>query len=175
MAKKPIQFSDEQSIDLSQIKKQVESDIKATTLEPIERVELTPREISFSITYDAPDGKVYSTALTSVILNGDAKLAKTRIAMQLTRGLNPDNLPAEEKARVEYLSRCAVQLKDPPKWVLDSISEDNELLLSITQVLVEHEARFFRGNSRKSEADAVEKRVSISVPLFDKGTLAEQN
>jgi hypothetical protein len=168
MAKKPIQFNDEQSLDLNQIKKQVESDIKATTLEPVDRFELTPREISFSITYDAPDGKVYSTALTSVILNGDARLAKARIAMQLTRGLNPDGLPAEEKARVEYLSRAAVQLKDPPKWVLDSLSEDNELLLSITQVLMEHEARFFRGNARKGQADEVEKRVSISVPIFDK-------
>jgi len=155
MAKKPIQFNDEQSLDLNQIKKQVESDIKATTLEPVDRFELTPREISFSITYDAPDGKVYSTALTSVILNGDARLAKARIAMQLTRGLNPDGLPAEEKARVEYLSRAAVQLKDP-------------LLLSITQVLMEHEARFFRGNARKGQADEVEKRVSISVPIFDK-------
>jgi len=165
MAKK-VQFDDEK-LDLQAIKKQAEADTYAAS-EHVDRVELTPREINFDIIYDAPDGKTHTTTLKSIVLNADARLVKTKVFQQLARGLNPDSLHAEERARLDYISRCAVQLKDPPRWVTDGIGEDNELLLQIVSVLLEHESRFFRGNARKSEAGEVSPRVQISVSAFGK-------
>ena len=166
MAKK-VQFEDEK-LDLQAIKKAAEASTHAAINERTDRVELTPREINFDITYDAPDGKTHTTTLKSIVLSADARLVKTKVFQQLARGLNPDTLPADERARLDYISRCAVQLKDPPRWVTDGIGEDNELLLQITNVLMEHEARFFRGNARKSETGEVSSRVQISVSAFDK-------
>lgn len=166
MAKK-VQFDDDK-LDLQAIKKQAEAETLASSIETVDRVELTPREISFDITYDAPDGHTHMTTLKSVVLNADGRLTKTRVFQQLARGLNPDTLPSDEKVRLDYISRCAVQLKDPPRWVTDGIGEDNELLLQIVSVLLEHESRFFRGNARKSEQGEIATRVQVTVPIFAK-------
>jgi hypothetical protein len=168
MAKSKVQFEDDAPVDIMQLKKDAEKQIKDFSTEPVERVELTPREISFNIVYDAPDGNTYETALKSAVLNADGRLLKTKILTQLSRGMNPDLLPQDERVRLDYIARCAVQLKDPPKWLTDGIGEDNELLIQVVSVLLEHESRFFRGNSRKGGEGEIKTRVSVIVPAFDK-------
>ena len=62
-----------------------------------ERVKLTPREIVFTIGYDAPDGTDYSAEIKSKVIDADGRLAKTRLLAQLTHGLNPDSLSQEDR------------------------------------------------------------------------------
>lgn len=131
-----------------------------------ERVELTPKEIDFEITYDGPDGTDYSATLRSRVMDSDARLAKARVVAQLTRGLAVDALGQEDRFRVEALSRASIMLVEPPQWIYDFMGEDLELLMSINQVLMEHEARYFRGNARKGQGDQIKPRVSTSVAAF---------
>lgn len=130
------------------------------------RVKLIEREISVNIDYDGPDGKDYSTVLTSKIMDANARLAKARVVSQLTRGLNYDSLSQEDKFRVEALSRASIMLQEPDQWVYDFMGEDLELLLTINNILMEHEARYFRGNSRQGEGDEIKPRVRSSVAAF---------
>lgn len=132
-----------------------------------ERVKLTPREIVFTIGYDAPDGKDYSADIKSKVIDADGRLAKTRLLAQLTRGLNPDSLSQEDRYRFEALARAAVQLVEPPSWLIDAIGEDLELLISVNNILLEHENRYFRGNSRKGEGSSLKARVRTTVAAFN--------
>jgi hypothetical protein len=131
------------------------------------RVALTPREITFTLAYDAPDGKDYSADITSKVMDSDGRLAKARVISQLTRGINPDTLGNEDRYRVEALARMAIQLIEPPKWVYDLTGQDTELLVHVNNILMEHENRYFRGNSRKGEAGEIKARVRSSVSAFD--------
>ena len=131
------------------------------------RVKLTPREIAFSIAYDGPDGKDYSADLKSKVMDSDGRLAKARVIAQLSRGMNPDTLGQEDRFRVEALSRCSIQLIEPPTWVYDFMGQDLELLIHINNILVEHETRYFRSNARQSETGEIQARVRSSVSAFE--------
>jgi len=133
-----------------------------------ERFDLTPREISFSLSYDGPDGKDYDAELKSRIMDSDGRLAKARVIAQLTRGLNPDLLGQEDRFRVEALGRISIQLIDPPTWVYDFTGQDLELLAHINRVLMEHETRYFRGNARQGESGEIKARVRSNIPAFAK-------
>lgn len=152
------------------------SEAKKPTLVPAnnsERVQLTPRVISFKIAYDAPDGKDYSADLESKVLDSDGRMAKMRVSAQLTRGLDLDHLSQEDLYRIDSLSRLAVQLVEPPKWLVEFAGMDLDLLIQINNILLEHETRYFRGNSRKGEGEALEERVRVSVPAFDAPTVGQ--
>lgn len=132
------------------------------------RVELTPREIVFTVSYDSPEGKDLNASLKSRVLDADGRMAKMRIVAQLTRGVDVDQLSQEDHYRVDALARLSVQLLDAPEWVFEAAGMDLELLIKINSILLEHETRFFRGNTRKGEADTLKERVRTSVPAFDK-------
>jgi len=130
------------------------------------RVDLTPREIIFTVSYDSPDGEDFAAEIKSVVMDADKRLQKTRVLAQLTRGLNVDALPAEDRYRFDALSRVACQISEPPEWVIKFIGMDIELLINLNNILLEHETRYFRGNARKGEGEEVKSRVRTSVPAF---------
>ena len=157
-------------IDLRKVKAEAEAPSPIQELKE-ERFEVIPREIQFTVNYDAPDGNHISETLTSRVLDGDGRLAKTRVFNRLTSGLNLKVLPHAEEMRIEAIARLAAQLVDLPEWLSEAMSMDNELLAHINTTLVEHEARYFRGNAKKGEDGQVTARVSIDSPFSeDKAT-----
>ena len=165
------------SVDLRTLataaKSEVEDSKKTPTLGGGEqRVELTPREITFTVAYDSPDGKDLSATLKSRVLDADGRMAKMRVVAQLTRGVDVEQLSQEDHYRVDALARLSIQVIDPPDWVFNAAGMDLELLIKINTILLEHETRYFRGNARKGEADTLQERVRTSVPAFDKKGVA---
>ena len=147
-------------LDLRDIKKEAETP-------KVEEKALTPREIDFSFDYIKPDGDTQSVTLKSRVLDGEGRMVKMRVLSALTRDLYFDALPLEDRSRLEALSRCTAQLVDPPKWVRDTLSEDNEVLIGIHNILVEHETRYFRSGLGQGEEAVTKKRVSFVVSAFE--------
>jgi len=153
-------------VDLRQAKKEAEQppveDIRTT-----ERYEVTPKEVNFSISYDSPAGETINATLTSRVLDGDGRMAKTRVYNRLMAGLDQTRLPRDEELRIEALSRVAAQLTDLPDWLSEAVAMDNELLGYINMTLVEHEKRYFRGYAEKGESGEVKARVRVSSPFSE--------
>jgi hypothetical protein len=145
-----------ETIDLRKIKTDAEnfSEKKVETL--------TQREETIAIEYVAPTGKSYRADLISVVMDTDARLTMNRVLQNLCLGVVFENLPTEEKYRLQGLARCLVQIKDAPDWVTEWIGQDNQLLIKILNVLVEHEALFFRASPKESENVAGQERISIT-------------
>jgi hypothetical protein len=145
-----------ETIDLRKIKTDAEnfSEKKVETL--------TQREETIAIEYVAPTGKSYRADLISVVMDTDARLTMNRVLQNLCLGVVFENLPTEEKYRLQGLARCLVQIKDAPDWVTEWIGQDNQLLIKILNVLVEHEALFFRASPKESEGTQGQERISIT-------------
>lgn len=160
----------ELTVDLREVSSAARAEVEqAKKVAPTvgEREPLTPREINFTLQYDGPDGKDHVTALKSRVLDADGRLAKMRVFATLTRGLSVEQLTTEDHYRVDALSRLSVQLLDPPAWVLEAAGMDLELLIHLNNILVEHETRYFRGNTSKGEGDSKKERVRTAVPAFE--------
>ena len=153
-------------LDLRKLKADAESAVVEVKQESEERTDVIPREVTFSLSYDAPDGEVYQDDVLSIILDSDGRLTKTRVFNGLTRGMIAGSLPESEQLKLDALARVLTQLKDPPDWVIKWAGEDMELLSHINAALVEHETRYFRGNNRKGEGGALKPRVSVDCALF---------
>jgi hypothetical protein len=145
-----------ETIDLRKIKTDAEnfSEKKVETL--------TQREETIAIEYVAPTGKSYRADLISVVMDTDARLTMNRVLQNLCLGVVFENLPTEEKYRLQGLARCLVQIKDAPDWLNEWIGQDNQLLIKILNILVEHEALFFRASPKESENVAGQERISIT-------------
>ena len=135
------------SLDLASLKRQAQD---LGRPEPVEET-LSSREESFEIIYRAPDGSEKVTVLTSLIMNGEDRLAVGRMCGRLS-GVSWDTLPPAVQLRIYALSVCMMQLKQPPEWVLKAMEEDDALLDAIYTFLSEHENKFFRRSSAKSGA-----------------------
>jgi hypothetical protein len=124
-----------------------------------ERVKLTPRVITFTLEYDAPNGTDYVEVIKSKVIDSDGRLAKTRVMAQLSRGLNLEHLSNEDRYRLDILSRATIQIEDPPDWLFEHMGSDLDLLMNVGDILTEHETRYFRGNARQGEGDTIKPRV----------------
>lgn len=141
---------------------------------PSAKKELTPRTLSFSISYESPDGDTFQDTLYSTIMDGDGRLTHQRVIQKLAQGMQFDNLAYAERLRIDALSRAVVQLKDAPEWVTTWIAQDDQLLADINNVLMEHESRYFRRSDSASEGNERKRRVSIDCALFAKNESPEQ-
>lgn len=169
------------SVNLAEMAKAAQSEVEASKVDldqsppdNTSRVKLTPREIIFSVEYDSPAGEDLKTEVKSRILDSDGRIAKTRVMHNLTRGMNPDYLAQEDRWRMESLSRCSVQIVDPASWLFEALGEDDQLLAEVVNVLIQHENRYFRGNTREGEGDTVAPRVRCRVPAFDEPSPADE-
>lgn len=158
------------SLNLNQIAAAAMQDVqdaKGEAQETDTRFEITPAVIHFTLAYDAPTGEDHEVQLTSKVLDADGRMAKSRVYAQLTRGINADLASQEDRFRFEALSRAAIQLQEPPEWLVSALGMDLDLLIHINGILVEHENRYFRGNARKGEEGQIKARVRSVVPAFE--------
>ena len=151
--------------------RQMKADAEAAATSPadvsVERTPVVPRQLTISVTYDAPDGVTYTDDLQSVILDSDGRMTKTRVMNSLTQGMIMTSMPEGEQLRLEALARLVTQLDDAPDWVMNWAGEDLEFLSVINDALVKHENAYFRGNTRKGEGGALKPRISIDCPALD--------
>jgi hypothetical protein len=162
------------TLDLRKLKTEAEAAaVEASPADALdERTPVVPRDMTFTVSYDAPDGEVYAADLHSVILDSDGRMTKTRVMNGLTRGMTATTLPEGELLRLEALARVITQIKDAPEWVLDWAGQDLEFLSELNALLVRHENAYFRGNNRKGEGGALKPRISVDCPLFETAGLA---
>lgn len=149
-----------ETIDLRKIK--AEAEVLIETKED----DLVCRDESFSIEYIAPTGKQYRADLTSSVMDTDSRLTMNRVLQGLCMGVVFDNLPTEEKYRLQGIARCLVQLKDPPDWLTEWIGQDNQLLIQILNTLIEHESLFFGAGSKEGKEAKGQKRISITTKFI---------
>ena len=136
-----------------------------------EPVKLTPRVLTFSLTYNAPNGQTYQDTFESKVMDGEARLIKGRIFSQLMRGMTLETVPLDERLRLEAISRTVAQLVNAPDWFNMWCVQDVELLKEVNDLLLDHENRFLYPNNRKSKEGEAEKRVSIHCPAFEEDEL----
>ncbi len=162
------------TLDLRQLK----TDAQAATLDNSaadaleKRTDVVSRQMTFTVTYDAPDGVVYNDDLQSVILDSDGRMTKARVFNGLTRGMTVESLPESEHLRLDALARVITQIDNAPEWVLEWAGQDLDLLSELNAVLVRHENAYFRGNNRQGEGGALKPRISVDCALLEAATLA---
>lgn len=149
-----------ETIDLRKIKADAESLVEK------KEEDLVSREESFSIEYVAPTGKQYRSDLLSCVMDTESRLAMNRVLQSLCMGVVFENLPTEEKYRLQGLARCLVQLKDPPEWLTEWIGQDNQLLIQILNTLVEHESLFFGASTKEGQEAKGQRRISITTKFI---------
>ncbi len=149
-----------ETIDLRKIKAEAES------LGTKKEEDLVSREETFSIEYVAPTGKQHRADLLSCVMDTESRLAMNRVLQSLCMGVVFENLPTEEKYRLQGLARCLVQLKDPPEWLTEWIGQDNQLLIQILNTLVEHESLFFGASTKEGQEAKGQRRISITTKFI---------
>jgi hypothetical protein len=149
-----------ETIDLRKIKADAESLVEK------KEEDLVSREESFSIEYVAPTGKQFRADLLSCVMDTESRLAMNRVLQSLCMGVVFENLPTEEKYRLQGLARSLVQLKDPPEWLTEWIGQDNQLLIQILNTLVEHESLFFGASTKEGQEAKGQRRISITTKFI---------
>ena len=101
------------TLDLRKLKTDAEAvTLNNSTADALEeRTAVVSRQMTFTVTYDAPDGVVYNDDLQSVILDSDGRMTKTRVFNGLTRGMTVSSLPESEQLRLDALARVITQIK----------------------------------------------------------------
>jgi len=143
-----------ESIDLLAMKKEAMG-------HTFEQALIVPREREFDVKYTAPDGNNYAATLVSSIKTGDDRILVGQMAAQMARGAIWVSLPPATQARIWALANVAVQLEEPPEWVLEWSQEDDSLLYGISRVLEVHESTYFRGHGEEGPGPTESPRLEI--------------
>lgn len=152
------------SIDLRQLRE----DAAAEAAPPVTTTKhkVVEREHSFSITYDAPDGQTYSADLVSRILDGAGRLLRAKVGARLLNGMSSSSMSKDDIARIEALAQVSVQLVDIPEWLDTWVAQDDVLLVQLHSLLMEHEYRYFRGNTPEGANDERVARIRLDSALL---------
>ena len=121
---------------------------------------LTPREIQFSLVYEA-GGRVREAVITSRIMNGDERFKASRMAADIA-GRPWNTLPANTQIHAVSLGTVAVQLRDAPEWVLEACQEDEELAVQLFASCKGHDARWFRGGDAAGSGGEEKPRIQLT-------------
>ena len=136
-------------MDLTKLAKEAEK-VRETSKK--EDKPLTPRELQFSLVYEA-GGKEREAVLTSRIMTGDERFQASRVASDIA-GRPWNLLPANIQIHAVALGTLAVQLRNPPEWVLSAAQEDEELAIQLFASCRGHDTRWFqRGGSESAEGE----------------------
>lgn len=152
------------TLDLRKVKADAETAAETTPAKSNSPV--IPRDIEFTVNYNAPDGESYSADLTSRVCDGNGRTLRNRVLASLLNGLSRQAVGEDEYIRYEALARVSTQLVDMPEWMNTWVSQDDELLANINAVLMEHEYRFFRGNTPQGEGGERLARIRVDSPLL---------
>lgn len=143
-------------IDLAKIREQAEA-------APVKEKPLVAREMPLSITYTDPEGKSYRDSLISRVPDAQRRLIFDRVvgAMVAQRGVAWQYLPTHTQLQIRACARITTCLLDPPKWVLQWVLEDDDLLFRLSNALEVHEARYFRRDPETGLSTAGKPRVVV--------------
>ena len=154
------------TINLRELTAKVQEEAVVAPIEkPLNYVE---REIEFNISYVTPDGKTLSSKVKSRVLDGKARNLKAHVLTSLMGGLRAEAFWADDLYRLEAISRVATQIVDIPQWLDEWCQQDTELLAKVTNILLEHETRYFRLHDTQGEGSQAKSRISIDSPFSEK-------
>ena len=133
-----------------------------TPRDTVKRVEekLTPREIQFSLVYEA-GGNTREAVLTSRIMTGDERFKASRIAADIA-GRPWNVLPANTQIHAISLGTLAVQLRNPPEWVLDAAQEDEDLAVQLFASCRGHDDKWYKRGRQEDTGGTEKPRIRIS-------------
>jgi hypothetical protein len=154
------------TLNLREMKQEAEKDEAPAVVSP--KNDLVPRSMPFTVEYDAPDGNHHKAELVSSILDGEKRNVRARLFIKLKNGLTEADLGEDESARLSALANIATQLDVLPEWVEYWCKQDNELLAYINAILMEHEYRYFRGNSAAGEDGERQPRIRVNADALTK-------
>lgn len=147
------------TVDLTEASKGADVPM-APTDGPNRQGKLVKREEEFTIRYVRPDGKPRQAEVVSRVMAGPERDRHDRLVASATGGLPlicfPDN-----GWRIKSAYQVAVQLVDPPKWLLGAVGEDDTLLAEIVRWLEAHSHRYFCGDDGEGGLVAVPTHVEV--------------
>lgn len=144
-------------VDLTEAAKGADAPTAPT--EPTRGKRLVQREELFAIKYVGPDGKEHSADVVSRIMDDEERDRCDRL-VALAAGGPVENLP-ERGWRLKAKYTCAIQLREPPKWLLEAIVVDDDLLMAVSTGVGVHRLRYFRGDDGEGGAPPVPTHVEV--------------
>lgn len=123
---------------------------------PFRHGELTQREEAFSVRYIGPGGEQQAAEVISRIMDRDARDRWERV-VAVAAGCSADHAPWRQRA----MFAVAIQLVDPPKWLLDAMAEDDDLLSAVHGGCEAHRLRYFRGDDAEGGPAALATHVEV--------------
>jgi len=151
-----------QTIDILAMKKELSEPAPDADSVLIERDH--PVEVRYT---DPATGKLRSCTCISHVPDKDGRTLIARMEATMA-GVAWATLPPVQQGRFHALSTVAVQLNDPPTWLIEACGEDDDLLVSLLGVLESHADRYFRGDREKGDLRA--KGRVLAVRLVGTGT-----
>lgn len=128
---------------------------------PLSTEEVTvSREQTWTIRYRHPDGTQYEGTATSRIMSGDERFQASRVSADIA-GRPWHTLPPGAQLHAAALGCITVQLRNPPDWLLECATEDDELAAELYASCRGHDTRWFRRNSDESTGDSGQTRIRI--------------
>ncbi len=121
---------------------------------------LTSRELQFSLAYES-GGQLREAVVTSRVMTGDERFKASRIAADIA-GRPWNLLPANIQLHAVALGTLAVQLRNPPEWVLDAAQEDEELAIQLFASCRGHDTRWFQRSGSEGEAGEKKSRIRVA-------------
>ena len=118
-----------------------------------------PREAPIHVEWQHPEtGIVHVTDVRGRVSDADTDRLRTALLANLTGHVAWDVLAPHDRHVAIGRARAATQLVEPPRWLLDALSLDDDLAILVGGALVAHESRFF---CRDAGAGDVPSRVLV--------------
>ena len=144
----------------SNVEKDIRSDLKPKVEVKEEAPKFAKRIQNIKLSYDF-DGKEKQTTAQSKIMDYEGRLNYERVITNLQEGMPADTLSTEIKNRHMCLARIAIQIIEPPTWILEAAGEDLEFCYSLARRLLDHEADYFRYSGSENTGKKERSRFSI--------------
>jgi hypothetical protein len=131
------------TVDLTEVSKGADVP-EAPTGGPFRRGDLVDRDEPFTVRYVDPKGELHESDMVSRIMTKDDRDRQDRL-VAMAAGGPVDHLPGQGWRMISCF-RVAIQIVAPPKWLLEAIQEDDDLLVKVMGVLEAHRLTYFRGD-----------------------------
>jgi hypothetical protein len=133
---------------------------KAPATGPHRKGDLVEREEPLTIRYVTPTGETKEAEVVSRVMGREDRDRLDRIVASNTGGIPLVCFP-ENGWRLRSEFRVALQLVEPPKWLLEAVGEDDALLGAIVGVLEAHSLRYFLGDDGEGGPVAIATHVEV--------------
>jgi hypothetical protein len=146
------------TVDLTEVAKGADVPT-APTEGPSRQGELVEREEEFTVRYVTPTGELKEAVVRSRIMDKPDRDRLDRL-VAMNAGGPVDSLPGQGWRLISTF-RVAIQLVEPPRWLLDAVQEDDDLLLAIMGGLERHRLQYFRGDDGEGGVVAIPTHLEV--------------